>query len=150
MIQQFYFWICNIPCCHNNPETSPITTKLETASPVAEQSSWAPSPCCPPPPRTFPVKSLDCVSMCVFQTIHFCVLDKSPLSGPGRGPPSCNRESLHVWSRALEWHPTLCARWPAGHGSRLCYWGKREVTSYRGNWCQVTWETLLTAPLIKL
>ena len=44
MIQQLYFWICNIPGCHNNPETSPITTKLETASPVAEQSSWAPHP----------------------------------------------------------------------------------------------------------
>ena len=24
------------------------------------------------------------------QTIHFQVLDKSPVSGPGRGPPSCN------------------------------------------------------------
>ena len=25
------------------------------------------------------------------QTIHFRVLDKSPVSGPGRGPPSCNK-----------------------------------------------------------
>ena len=31
--------------------------------------------------------SLVCVSP---QTIHFWVLDKSPLSGPGRGPPFCN------------------------------------------------------------
>ena len=25
------------------------------------------------------------------QTVHFQVLDKSPVSGPGRGPPSCNK-----------------------------------------------------------
>ena len=24
------------------------------------------------------------------RTIHFWVLDKNPVSGPGRGPPSCN------------------------------------------------------------
>ena len=28
------------------------------------------------------------------QTIHFQVLDQSPVSGPGRGPPSCNKWQL--------------------------------------------------------
>ena len=41
-----------------------------------------------PPP--LPIKPL-ALSACVSpRTIHFRVLDKSPLSGPGRGPPSCN------------------------------------------------------------
>ena len=62
---------------------------------------------------------------------------------------------LHVWSKVLEWHPTACGRrW--GHGCGLRYQGKREMTSYRRNWCQVgSWvarETSrgvhLTAPLI--
>lgn len=44
MIQQFHFLICNIPDCHNNPETSPITTKPEAASPMAERTSWPPHP----------------------------------------------------------------------------------------------------------
>ena len=39
----------------------------------------------------FPIKSL-ALSTCVSsQTIHFQVLDKSPLLGPGRDPPSCNK-----------------------------------------------------------
>ena len=42
----------------DNPETNPITVKPETASHMAEQSSWAPSPYCSPPGHPFPVKSL--------------------------------------------------------------------------------------------
>ena len=45
MIQQFHFWICISPGSHNNPETNPITIKPETASCMAEQSSWVSSPC---------------------------------------------------------------------------------------------------------
>ena len=75
----------------DNLETNSITIKPETASHVAEQVSWVPLPSCSPPGCPFPVKSL-ALSACVSpRTIHFQVLDKSPLSGPGRGTPSCNR-----------------------------------------------------------
>ena len=64
--------------------------KPKTESHVAEQFSWVPLPSCPAPGCPFPIKSL-ALSTCVSpQTIHFWVLDKSPLLGPGRGPPSCN------------------------------------------------------------
>ena len=33
------------------------------------------------------------------QTIHFRVLDKSPVSGPGRGPPSCNNLTFALLRR---------------------------------------------------
>ena len=53
--------------------------------------SWVSSLCCSPPRHPFPIKSL-ALSACVSSwTIHFKVLDKRPFSGPGRGPPSCNR-----------------------------------------------------------
>ena len=60
---------------------------------ATKQSSplGAPLPFCPPPGRSFLIKSV-ALSACVFPwTIYFGVLDESPLSGPGRGPPSCNR-----------------------------------------------------------
>ena len=73
-----------------NPETNPIPIKPETVSPAAEQSSWVPSSSCSLPGRPFPTKSL-ALSACVSPwTVYFQVLDKSPPSGPGRGPPSCN------------------------------------------------------------
>ena len=57
---------------------------------MAEQFSWVPLPCCSPPGHLFPIKS-PALSACVSpRTTHFWVLDRSPLSGPGRGPPSCN------------------------------------------------------------
>ena len=68
-----------------------ITIKLETVSHMAEQFSWVPLPCCSLPGRPFPIKSLALSAHVSPQTIRFRVLDKSPLSGPGRGPPSCNR-----------------------------------------------------------
>ena len=40
--------------------------------------------------------------------------------------------SLHVWSKVLEQHPTVCGTWLAGHGSSLRSQGQREVTSYGG------------------
>ena len=75
----------------DNQETNPITIKPETASHVAEQFSWVPLPCCSLPRRPFPMKSLALSARVSPWTIHFRVLDKSPLSGPGRGPPSCNK-----------------------------------------------------------
>ena len=37
------------------------------------------------------------------QTIHFWVLDKSPVSGPGRGPPSCNTTISFLWWKQLRY-----------------------------------------------
>ena len=71
-------------------ETNPITIKPETSSHAAEQFSWVPLPYCSPPGCPFPIKSLALSAHVSPQTIHFLVLDKSPVSGPGRGPPSCN------------------------------------------------------------
>ena len=39
----------------------------------------------------FPIKSLALSAHVSPRTIHFRVLDKSPVSGPGRGPPSCKQ-----------------------------------------------------------
>ena len=36
------------------------------------------------------------------RTIHFRVLDKSPVSGPGRGPPSCKESAALNMSENLE------------------------------------------------
>ena len=74
----------------DHPETTPITIKPKTASHVAEQFSWVPLLYCSPPRCPFPIKSLALSAHVSPQTIHFWVLDKSPVSGPGRGPPSCN------------------------------------------------------------
>ena len=59
----------------DNPETNPITIKPET-----EQLSWVPLPCCSPSRCLCPIVLSAHVSP---QTIHFWVLDNSPLSGPG-------------------------------------------------------------------
>ena len=74
----------------DNPETNPVTIKPETASYVAEQFSWVPLPSCSPPGCPFPIKSLAFSAHVSPQTIHFRVLDKSPVLGPGRGPLCCN------------------------------------------------------------
>ena len=72
----------------DNPKTNPITIKPETVSHVAEQVSWVPLLCYFPSGHPFPIKPF-VLSACVSTwTIHFQVLDKSPLSVPGRGPPS--------------------------------------------------------------
>ena len=76
----------------DNLETNPITIKSKTVSHVAEQSSWVPSPFCSPPGCPFPIKSLALSASVSPWTIHFWVLDKSPLLGPGSSPPSCNRK----------------------------------------------------------
>ena len=75
----------------DNSEANPTTIKPKTASHVVEQYSWLPLTSYFLPRCSFPIKSLT-LSACVSPwTIHFWVLDKSPLSGPGRNPHSCNR-----------------------------------------------------------
>ena len=66
------------------------STQNLTASHIAETSSWVPSPSCSLPRCPFPIKYLALSAYVPPWTIHFQVLDKSPLSGSGRGPPSCN------------------------------------------------------------
>ena len=75
----------------DNPETNPSTIKPETGSHEAEQFSGVPLLSCSPPGRPFPVKSLAFSAHVSPQTILFQVLGKSPVSGPGRGPPSWNK-----------------------------------------------------------
>ena len=77
----------------DNPETSPITIKPRTASHVTEQFYWVPSSSCSPHGCPFPIKSLALSAHVSPWTIHFQVLDKSPVSGSGRGPPSCNNST---------------------------------------------------------
>ena len=74
----------------DNPGTNPITVKPETVSHMAELFSWVPLPYWSPPGCPFPIKSLALSAHVSPRTIHFQVLYKSPVSGPGRGPPSCN------------------------------------------------------------
>ena len=74
----------------DNPETNPITINPETLSHVAEQFSWVPLPYCSLPGRPFPINSFALSARVSPRTVHLWVLDKSPLSGPGRGPSSCN------------------------------------------------------------
>ena len=86
-------WAMSIPpewLARDNPEPNPITIKPKTVSHVAEQFSCVPLPCCSPPGCPFPIKSLALSARVSPRTIHFRVLDKRPLSGPGKDPPSCN------------------------------------------------------------
>ena len=64
--------------------------KTQDCKPCSRMFSWVPLPYCSPPRCPFPVKSLALSAHVSPWTIHFRVLDKSPVSGPGRGPPSCN------------------------------------------------------------
>ena len=91
----------------DNPETNPITIKLGTASHVTKQFSWVPLPSCSPPGCPFPIKSLALSAHVSPRTIHFRVLDKSPVLGPGRGPPSYNKPTVKnqstVTQTATKW-----------------------------------------------
>ena len=58
------------------------------------QFSWVPLPYCSPPRCPFPIKSLALSAHVSPRTIHFRALDKSPVLGPGRGLPSCNKWRL--------------------------------------------------------
>ena len=68
-------------------ETHPITIKPETASHMAEHSSWVPSPSCSPPGRPFPKMSLALFSMCVSVDNSFPSVRQEPTLGPWKGSP---------------------------------------------------------------
>ena len=74
----------------DNPETNPITIKPKTASHATEQFSCVPLPSCSLPRHHFPIKSLALSAHVSPWTIHFWVLDKSSVLGPGRCPLSYN------------------------------------------------------------
>ena len=63
-------------------ETNPLTMKPDTATRVAAQSSWVPSPACTPPRCDSPIKTSALAAGVSAQAIHFRGLDKSPLLGP--------------------------------------------------------------------
>ena len=71
-------------------EANSIIIKPETLSHTAELFSWVLLPYCSLPRFPFPIKSLALSADVSSWTIHFRVLDKRPVSGPGRGLPSCN------------------------------------------------------------
>ena len=106
--------------CRANQEINPITIKSKTASHVAGQSSWVNLLSCSPPGCPFPIKFL-ALSACVSpQAVHFQVLDKSPLSGLGRGPSSCNTAVVFTPVHHRTLHQSI-------HGSGL---GKSKAVFY--------------------
>ena len=123
------WWVCHQEglwesLAKDNPETNPITIKPKTASHVTELFSWVPLPYCSPPGCPFPIKSLALSARVSPWTIHFRVLNKSPSSGPGRGPTSCNRvlkrrqfpsifflSSPHFLQLAWPWEKNGMDRW---------------------------------------
>ena len=79
----------------DNPETSPIT--INPRLPATDRAALlAPLPSRSPPGCPFPIKSLALSAHVSPRTIHFWVLDTSPVSGPGGGPPSCNITRKHI------------------------------------------------------
>ena len=74
----------------DNPEINLITITPENVSHVAKQFSWVALPSCSLPRHPFPIKSLALSAWVSPWTVHFRMLDKSPLLGPEKGPPSCN------------------------------------------------------------
>ena len=65
---------------------------------MAEQF-WVPLPYCSLPGCPFPIKSLGLPAHVSPQTIHFRVLDKSPVLGPRKGPPSYNTYTTQLGPR---------------------------------------------------
>ena len=63
---------------------NPVTIKSESANQATEQSSWGLLPSISPPRCPFQIKSLFLAACVSPWTIYFQLLDKSPLSGPGR------------------------------------------------------------------
>ena len=130
----------------HNLETNPITIKSEAASHVAEQFSWVALPCCFPPGRPFPVKSL---------------ASSAPLLGQfvsGKDPPSCDtgtiRERKEVLVLGYQWitslsdfffkkpHQSIFRRFPQAEERfnlwsphKRCFWGPLVLP-----------KSLLTAP----
>ena len=121
----------------DNPETNPITIKPKTASHVTELFSWVLLPFCSPPRGPFPIKPLALSAHVSPWTIHFWVLDKSPVLGPGRGPPSCDK-----WWPWWDSSSLRLTSWPLGvlTGQLFCQWTR--LSSH--NWDPVVPGLLLT------
>ena len=83
----------------DNVETNLVTIKPKTSSLVGEQPSWVPLLCCSPSRSPFPIKSLSLSARVSPGIIHFWVLDKSPLSDPGRESPSLQWKVLYEWMK---------------------------------------------------
>ena len=86
----------------DNSETNWITIKPQTVNHVAEQFFRVPLPSCSPPGCPLPIKSLALSARLSPRKIHFRVLEQSPLSGSGRGPPSCNSTNYcccYLWAQ---------------------------------------------------
>ena len=117
------------------PETTwkltPFTIKPETASHVAEHLSFVPLFYCSLAGLPFPTKS-SALSVCVSPgTIHFQVLDKSPLLGPGRVPPSCNSTTFH------EWWSTSKGKFKGKQLLECVYSDFRRKMCRTGSWCNL-------------
>ena len=115
----------------DNPGINPIAIKPKSVSHMAELFSWVPLPYCSPPGCLFPIKSLALSAHVSPRTIHFRVLDKSPVSGPGRGPPSCNKS-------AREFERTLVGMWSNSSAYSCENWLWRSQFHWRGYICIYT------------
>ena len=87
-------WLSNARNSRKDPESEWLARnqlhycKTQDGSHVAEQSSLVPLSCCSPRGCLFAIKSLALSAPVSPWTIQLQVLDKGPLSCPGRGPPS--------------------------------------------------------------
>ena len=79
----------------DNLKTNPITIKPETASHMAELSSWVLLPYCSPPGCPFPIKSLALSAHVSPRTIHF-QLREEPSFGPWKGSPFCSNTISNI------------------------------------------------------
>ena len=112
---------------------------------MAEQFSWVPFPHCSPPGCPFPRKTL-ALSACVSpHTTHFWGLDKSLLSGPGRGPFPASNVNSGGTSSSYNWHPNhlgvlgdqLAHQWTRSSG---CNWNLLSlISSWRRQLARVPW-----------
>ena len=75
----------------DHQKTNPITIQPETASHMAEQFSWVPSPHCQ---GTLPNKVSCFVNTCVSSDNSFLSVRQEATFGPGRGHPSCRNMIL--------------------------------------------------------
>ena len=81
---------------------------------AAEQFSCIPLPYCSLPGCPFPIKSLALSAHVSPRTIHFRVLDKSSVSGPGRGPPSCNNPTALIFYHSGGKNRARCSDYGTG------------------------------------
>ena len=110
------FWLSNTHTTRRDPEsewlargnleTNPVTIKAKTVSHVAQQSSWIPWPSCSPS-CPFPKMSLTLSAWVSPQAIHFWMLIRRPLSGPGRGSPFLQQKE-QIWSKSSDTQRGRC------------------------------------------